>query len=91
MTKTKKELTLSPRSTAVKTKMLTVCKGCGKPNGNGYQYCTACNIVHNNKRKKITQPGKTKAKAKVKSSDVAAPRDKEVALALREMRINALD
>ena len=35
-----------PRSTAVKTKMLTVCKRCGQPNDNGYQYCTACHKAY---------------------------------------------
>jgi hypothetical protein len=34
------------RSTAAKTKMLTVCKRCGKQNDNGYQYCTACHKAH---------------------------------------------
>jgi hypothetical protein len=34
------------RSTATKTKMLTVCKKCGKQNGNGYQYCTTCHKAH---------------------------------------------
>jgi len=41
----------SARSTAAQTKMLTVCKRCGKPNANGYQYCTACHTAHRNARK----------------------------------------
>ena len=34
------------RSTAAKTKMLTVCKRCNQPNGNGYRYCTECHKDH---------------------------------------------
>lgn len=40
------------RSTAAKTKMLTVCKNCGKRNDNGYQYCTACHQQHNGSSRK---------------------------------------
>ena len=41
------------RSTAAKTKMLTVCKNCGKPNDNGYQYCTACHQANKDKYKRV--------------------------------------
>jgi hypothetical protein len=41
----------STRSTAVKTKMLTICKGCRKHNKNGYQYCTACHDKYRCNRK----------------------------------------
>jgi hypothetical protein len=39
------------RSTAAKTEMLTMCKGCRKDNDNGYQYCSACNHSHRALRK----------------------------------------
>ncbi len=39
-------------SNAMKTEMFTVCKRCGKPNGNGYQYCTACHRSHKRKSPK---------------------------------------
>jgi hypothetical protein len=38
-----------PFSNAVTTKMFTHCKKCGKPNTNGYQYCTACHESHKKK------------------------------------------
>jgi len=44
--KPKKKTKYPARSTAAKTKMLTVCKKCGNGNGNGYQYCTACHKAH---------------------------------------------
>ena len=46
------------RSTAVKTKMLTICKGCRKKNNNGYQYCTAC---HDKYRRNVKANAATKA------------------------------
>jgi hypothetical protein len=42
-------------SNAVSTAMFTVCKKCGRPNNNGFQYCTACHQKH----KKIGQHGLT--------------------------------
>ncbi len=39
-------MSYQPRSTAVKTKLLTVCKKCGQQNSNGYQYCTTCHNAH---------------------------------------------
>jgi hypothetical protein len=38
-------------SNAVVTQMLTVCKNCGKPNSNGYQYCTTCHDHHKRSQK----------------------------------------
>src|ERR1035438_7439511 len=38
-----------PFSNAVTTQMFTHCKKCGKPNTNGYQYCTACHKSHKKK------------------------------------------
>ena len=38
-----------PFSNAVATQMFTHCKKCGKPNTNGYQYCTACHESHKKK------------------------------------------
>jgi hypothetical protein len=33
-------------SNAAVTQMLTLCKKCGKPNSNGYQYCAQCHTKH---------------------------------------------
>lgn len=33
-------------SNAVVTQMFTLCKKCGKPNGNGYQYCAGCHTKY---------------------------------------------
>lgn len=44
-----KKAKFSSRSTAARTKMLTVCKNCGNQNDNGYQYCTACHTAHRGK------------------------------------------
>jgi hypothetical protein len=38
-----------PFSNAVTTQMFRQCKKCGKPNTNGYQYCTACHKDHKKK------------------------------------------
>jgi hypothetical protein len=54
-TKTKKSKYPS-RSTAARTKMLTVCKGCKKSNDNGYQYCTACHKEHRGKGRSKSTP-----------------------------------
>jgi hypothetical protein len=41
-----------PHCNAVRTKMFTTCKRCGKPNNNGYQYCTDC---HKRYRRPVTR------------------------------------
>jgi hypothetical protein len=46
------------RSTAAKTKMLTVCKKCRTNNDNGYQYCTTCHKAHKGSTgRKVANPG----------------------------------
>jgi hypothetical protein len=30
--------------------MFTECKNCGKPNNNGFQYCTVCHKAHRSRR-----------------------------------------
>jgi uncharacterized OB-fold protein len=43
-----------PFSNAVTRQMFTQCKKCGKPNANGYQYCTAC---HKSRKRKTGNRG----------------------------------
>ena len=60
-----------PFSNAVTTQMLTHCKKCGKPNTNGYQYCTAC---HKNYKKKTGKRGvRTVAAAQSQRTRPAKP------------------
>ena len=39
-----------PHSNVIITQMVAACKKCGKPNNNGYQYCTACHTKHKSDR-----------------------------------------
>jgi recombinational DNA repair protein RecR len=68
-------MNFSKRSTAARTKMLTVCKGCKQSNGNGYQYCTACHKEHRNTKRKMMVPQPSNGRLEESVSSAVTPND----------------